>query len=52
MRWACGSQVFDAEFRQGKISINTFLSIASLLGFEGVEFSKLRASPARTNEGA
>ncbi len=37
MRWACGTQCFDAEFQSGKMSINTFISVASLLGFEGVE---------------
>lgn len=49
MRWACGSQVFDSEFRQSKMSINTFLSIASLLGFEGVEFSGEHLPSTRPN---
>lgn len=38
MRWACGTQCLETEFQQGKMSINTFLSVASLLGFDGVEF--------------
>ena len=37
MRWACGTQCFDTEFQSGEMSINTFISVASLLGFEGVE---------------
>lgn len=40
MRWACGTQCFEAEFQSGKMSINTFISVASLLGFEGVEIDE------------
>lgn len=49
MRWACGTQCLDAEFQRGKMSINTFLSIASLLGFDGVEFDAKHLPSVRPN---
>ncbi len=49
MRWACGTQCLETEFQQGKVSINTFLSIASLLGFEGVEFDAKHLPSIRPN---
>ncbi len=49
MRWACGTQCLEAEFQQGKMSINTFLSTASLLGFDGVEFDARHLPSIRPN---
>lgn len=49
MRWACGTQCLDLEFQQSKMSINTFISIASLLGFEGVEIDAKHLPSLRPN---
>ncbi|MCS7191713.1 MAG: hypothetical protein NZ937_01855 [Armatimonadetes bacterium] len=49
MRWACGTQCFGEEFAQGTISINTFLSMVSILGFDGVEFAAEHLPSLRIN---
>lgn len=49
MRWACGTQCLEAEFQQGRMSINTFLSTVSLLGFDGVEFDAKHLPSVRPN---
>lgn len=49
MRWACSTQCLEAEFQQGKMSVNTFLSTASLLGFDGVEFDAKHLPSIRSN---
>ncbi|MCX7969249.1 MAG: hypothetical protein N3B10_12320, partial [Armatimonadetes bacterium] len=49
MRWACGTQCLEADFQQGRMSINTFLSTVSLLGFDGVEFDAKHLPSVRPN---
>ncbi len=49
MKWACGTQCFEVEFAQGAMSINAFLPIVSMLGFDGVEFLAEHLPSLRSN---
>ncbi len=49
MRWACSTRCFDALFQQGQLTIPEFLSLADILGLDGVEIAAKHLPSTRPN---